>query len=287
MITALLLLGTCGFQNYSHLGFVKAVNTGSSLQVALNDRSLVGYWSMNEGKGSVVHDASGKGNNGTLEGSPMPTWITGKFGSALQFDGSQNYVQITNSSTLRGMSALTIALWVNASSWTPTYYGLVSKWTSGAGRYFLLGYPEGKNLYFWVSDGTNTQYITASLPTLKQWHLLVATFQGEQSLKIFIDGTLAAQATTNITSINNAANNTPLYVGRYATYFASATIQDVQIYNQAISTNDVATLYSNKTTVSPFPIETVVIAAVVIVIIIAGSAFAFMKRHKKNLNKNI
>ena len=68
-----------------------------------------------------------------------------------------------------------------------------------------------------------------------------------------------------------------LYVGRYATFFASAAIEDVQIYNQAISASEVASLYANKAAVSPFPIETAVIAAVVIVIIIAGVAFAFKK----------
>ena len=47
---------------------------------------LVGYWSMNEGTGTMAGDGSGNGNRGTLTNGP--TWVDGKRGKALNFDGS-------------------------------------------------------------------------------------------------------------------------------------------------------------------------------------------------------
>ena len=83
--------------------------------------------------------------------------------------------------------------------------------------------------------------------------MLVATFQGGQSIKIFVDGSLTAQANTNITNINNAVNSQPLYIGKYATYTASAVIDDVRIYNRALSTSEVASFYAMGPYAQPNP----------------------------------
>ena len=46
---------------------------------------LVGHWGFDEGSGSVAHDTSGNGHDGTFEGNPQ--WVAGYFGGALEFDG--------------------------------------------------------------------------------------------------------------------------------------------------------------------------------------------------------
>ena len=47
---------------------------------------LVGWWSFDEGSGTVAGDSSGNGNTGTIYGA---TWVTGIYGKALSFDGMQ------------------------------------------------------------------------------------------------------------------------------------------------------------------------------------------------------
>src|SRR3989338_8998500 len=61
-----------------------------------NNLGLVNYWSLNEGTGTVATDASGTGNTGTLTGGP--TWVTGKYGSAVSFDGTDDYVAVSDAS---------------------------------------------------------------------------------------------------------------------------------------------------------------------------------------------
>ncbi len=45
---------------------------------------LVGWWRFDEGSGTIAGDSSGNGNNGTIYGA---TWVAGKYGQALSFDG--------------------------------------------------------------------------------------------------------------------------------------------------------------------------------------------------------
>src|SRR5450830_343970 len=60
----------------------------SVIQTPPNNIGLVGYWSFNEGTSTKATDFSGHGNNGTLSGSTLPTWVAGKLGGALSFDGT-------------------------------------------------------------------------------------------------------------------------------------------------------------------------------------------------------
>jgi len=50
---------------------------------------LVGFWKLDENSGVSAVDSSGYGNNGILVGA---TWTGGKSGSALDFDGVDDYV---------------------------------------------------------------------------------------------------------------------------------------------------------------------------------------------------
>src|SRR5438876_660217 len=94
------------------------------------DFPLQAFWPMNEGRGQVVHDFSGKGNNGILGDSPVadghdPTWIKGIFGSALRFDGG-DFVTIPDSASLHPQQ-LTVSLWFRGSSSPGSYRYLISR----------------------------------------------------------------------------------------------------------------------------------------------------------------
>ena len=46
--------------------------------------TLVGHWSFDENSGNTAYDSSGFNNTGTIHEA---TWVTGKYGSGLSFDG--------------------------------------------------------------------------------------------------------------------------------------------------------------------------------------------------------
>lgn len=184
-----------------------------------------------ERSGSTVYDQSGNGNNGTVYGA---TWVKGRLLGGLSFDGVDDYVNIADSPSQRGMSELTIHVLWKATAWTPTFYGIVAKWASNVRRHYLLGYPSEGKLWFWVSDGTSTQNVTIPQPSVGVWHTLVGVFKGGNYIKLYVDGVEMASAATTIASISNATGE-PLYVGRYATYYGNGAIDEVRIYNRALS----------------------------------------------------
>ena len=71
-----------------------------SLQKPANNLGLVGYWSFNEGTGTRAGDFSGRGNHGTVltNGGSLATWGNGKLGKALNFDATDDYVQVSSPS---------------------------------------------------------------------------------------------------------------------------------------------------------------------------------------------
>ena len=63
------------------------------------DADLVGWWRFDEGSGTTASDSSGKGNDASFESSPA--WVEdGKFGKALKFDGSSDYLTAYDSESL-------------------------------------------------------------------------------------------------------------------------------------------------------------------------------------------
>jgi hypothetical protein len=102
---------------YAYLGlffllFAGLVNTSySKTDIDELMKSAVGVWLFDEGKGKVAKDLSKEGNDGELVKNP--TWVKGKFGQALEFNGKDNCVQ-TGEKLLDNLKEFTILLWVSS-----------------------------------------------------------------------------------------------------------------------------------------------------------------------------
>jgi hypothetical protein len=71
---------------------------------------LVGYWPFN----GNANDESGNGNNGVVNGASLTTDRFGNANSAYSFNGSSNYIQISDASALRlSETDYTISVWIN------------------------------------------------------------------------------------------------------------------------------------------------------------------------------
>ena len=66
----------------------------------IDPKTIMGLWLLDEGQGDKVEDSSGNGNTGTLVNGAQ--WADGKFGKAVELDGSDDYVEIHDSPTLDG-----------------------------------------------------------------------------------------------------------------------------------------------------------------------------------------
>ena len=112
--------------------FLAALIFPGMASAASYDFPLSGYWPMNEGRGQVVRDWSGNGNNGQLGSTAGadandPTWIRGLYGWSygLHFSGNQ-FVSIPDSNDLEPQQ-MTVSTWFRGSGTPGNYKYLVAK----------------------------------------------------------------------------------------------------------------------------------------------------------------
>lgn len=70
---------------------------------------LVAYWMFDDGAGTSLSDSSGNGHTGTIYGA---TWVPGKIGQALRFDGASTYAQVPDAPDLSGWDKYSMEAWI-------------------------------------------------------------------------------------------------------------------------------------------------------------------------------
>lgn len=209
--------------------------TGTSL-----DSGLVGYWSFNgpDISGTTAYDRSGQGNNGTLTNGP--TQAIGKVGQALNFDGVDDYVVVGSLSNPPSINAITMSSWIYWKSSTESYNTILENYGGSSGYGILLRSDQKIASYFNNSGG----YIDgggSSVP-FNTWTHIVSTYDGA-NVKIYINGVLDQ----TLGWVGSFSNNTNLRIGHdqfgAGRYFNGA-IDDVRIYNRALSASEVKLLYN-------------------------------------------
>src|SRR5262249_27557090 len=101
---------------------------------------LVAAYSFDEARGTIVHDSSGNGNDGTIRGA---TWTSGKDGQALTFNGSNAWVTVPDTSSLDLTSALTLEAWVKPATSSNSWQTIVFKQGTKSLAYALYDRFDG------------------------------------------------------------------------------------------------------------------------------------------------
>jgi chitodextrinase len=202
-------------------------------------QGLIGYWNFDEGSGTIAHDTSGGGYNGTINGA---TWTTGEINGALSFNGSTSYVATPN---IALGSTFSVSAWVNPTVTTQTGYARILETRYNGGLYLGVD-PSGTKYKLIVNQGSGSTggcglaFGCAEGGTVTAgWHLVTATYDGTTAT-LYVDGTVAATDTFTAPS----ATNLPLYVGKYygGGYIWNGSIDDVRLYNRALTATEVASI---------------------------------------------
>jgi hypothetical protein len=191
---------------------------------------LVAAYGFEEGSGTVVNDVSGNGNDGAIANA---TWTTsGKFGSALTFNGTSALVTVNDSASLRLTGGMTLEAWMYPTSVGTSWRDVIYK---GDDIYFLLG--ASPNASRPEAGGTFAEVYGTGALTANTWTHLAGTYDGA-TLRLYVNGVqVAILAWTG--TIATSAN--PLQIGGdsiYGQYF-QGQIDEVRIYNRALSASEV------------------------------------------------
>ena len=201
---------------------------------------LVGYWPMNEGVGAKAGDFSGNGNTGTITGA---SWVDGKKGKALSFDGVSGYISLPQSSTISPSSQVTVALWMNLQKVPVEAYELLSKSSGYVGYAYVTGATNATLNFGKYTGGVFhhlCEYTSCPALSYNSWHHVVYVYQSGFT-GIYIDGILSASTTSMTGSID--VNSNPIMFNSRQLHKGS--FDDVRIYNRALSATEVSKLYQS------------------------------------------
>jgi hypothetical protein len=113
-----------GDSNFFHGGldefriYSRALSTPEIERLATGD-GLKAEWKLDEGTGTTAVDSAGNAYDGTLRNGPV--WSSGQMGSALAFDGANDYIDLgVNTSILRNVNAATVSAWIKPASTIPS-----------------------------------------------------------------------------------------------------------------------------------------------------------------------
>ena len=212
---------------------------------------LVGYWNMdaNDISGATIYDKSGNGNNGTISGAVIGS---GKVKEALDFDGSNDSIVVTQSSAINLTANMTLSAWVYINGYGAGCTGdqeIIFKRDSGGTNYqfYYGGDTPGRTNKISYYDGTNT---LISNDTVNQgvWnHVALTVDDAGNSGTIYINGVSSGSGTANI-----GGDSTPdLYIGLSydvgqcsgQDYPFFGMIDEVRIYNRELSVAEMTQLY--------------------------------------------
>jgi hypothetical protein len=220
------------------------LQTNQTTQAALINPhpGLAGWWNFDEGIGTVASDGSGNGNTGTIYGA---SWVPGIYGQALSFGGTSDYVQVPDSTSLRdaGNNNRTIEFWAKFTTLSTTHniimIGLLE--TNAGGNHLFI---YGNTANFWTSFRTATNYqdYAANInfaEVLNGWHHFAMVYDGAH-IYIYLDGNLRNSGVLT----GNWANVPVTFKVEINPLAFAGTIDEVRIYNQALSATDIQTDFS-------------------------------------------
>jgi len=215
------------------------------------DNSLVGYWNFEHTNSTHVFDNSTYGNNGTFQGANFgeSNLTTGKYGNALEFDGSNDYVDCGNDVSLNITDEITIEAWVKTNT-NATTQRVVSKQQTGVGIYNFKIVNQKFNIY--IEDTTNSGYRYLSDNSWigdGQWHHVVGTASIiTDEIHMYLDGSLNDGSTDPIGDVTSFSCTNNLRIGRRSDgsdYF-NGTIDEVRIWNRTLSWEEINASYNSK-----------------------------------------
>jgi len=227
------------------------VNTAGTLK-----SGLVGYWTF-DGKdtpwtsatAATTRDLSGNNNTGTLTNmNQRSSVVPGVAGQGLNFDGVDDYVMISDNDSLDfGTGNMSVCAWVKTSSAFNDSRNIFDKDMPEVGNPSYLLYIDGGNARF-ILGTSGGDYVAVSSTNVndQQWHYICATRNSGSAngVKIYIDGIQnGSMATDNGGTVSNAED---VYIGRFdgASGAFPGLIDDVRIYNRALSASEVKQLYN-------------------------------------------
>ncbi len=213
-----------------------------------SESNLLGQWTLDDGIGTIASDTSGNSNDGTVSGA---AWThSGQVDGALDFDGSDDYVDLGNLNA--SADSLTISAWINADTFTHLSSQdarIVSKATGTGSQdhYFMLSTIKSNGAtrlrFRLMTNGSTTTLLgSGGVLTSATWIHVAAVYDGAQ-MRLYQDGVEVGNTSKTGNIDQNAV---AVWIGRNPDGKRpfDGRIDEVYIYDQALTAAEIQVLGS-------------------------------------------
>ncbi len=212
-------------------------------EAEIDPATIAGAWLFDEGTGKVAEDLSGNKLDGTLQGDPK--WVDGKFGKALELDGSGAYVEVPGHENPR--EQITISIWVKSKTDAWNQHGFFVEKRNA----YVLHPNANTKVMAWAMcnngcwNKPHAWHTNAVGPDdITEWHMYTVTYNSETGKWIiYIDA--KAESTLDLNKDPIDADTGPVFIGRdscCAGRFGNVLIDEVAIFSVALEQDDIQTL---------------------------------------------
>ncbi len=230
--------------SYGSQSGVLLAGTANAASATL-DQGLILHFAFEDGSGTTATNLSGSGNNGTLVGGP--NWVAGKLGTGLSFPAANDYVNVSPGTDYKFSADqdFSVSTWMKLTN--NNYWHQVLGNESANNRngfsFPIGGVPGYQGLPFFTTRNTCCPYAGGTtIVNDGQWHHLTGVRAGDAAY-LYVDGWLeGTQASGAAVAFDNAqAFRVGLDPNGYFPF--DGTIDEVRIYNRALSSNEVHALF--------------------------------------------
>jgi len=220
--------------------------------IPMTDPSLLGWWKMDEGVGTVAADWSGYDRHAQL-GDPAPSWAVGQLGGALEFAGNGDSAVYADGSFLNGLEALTVTAWIK-SDVTNTDKGFII-FENPAGnddqdmRYDAAGTTGGGSnlLKLGVTVATDAGDVVVQVESSNdsqttEWQHVAMTWSSGQPLQLYLNGKPDVPTASSDAEIGTLTGASTVIIGKGGKDTSGSwdgLIDEVRIYSEALTQDDI------------------------------------------------
>jgi len=199
-----------------------------------------------------AQDESGNGNHGTVHGATLTENRFGNTESAYVFDGINDSISVDDGSQFNFINNLSVSLWVNPSLSQSNNAGLIDKShthnsNNGIQKSWAIQQAVDHTNFFRLNYQYNNTDYWSDFATVwlepNVWnHILVS--KENETVKYYKNGTLVSIYNGSVSSID-INGNLPLIIGAVNNWdrFFNGSIDDIRIYNRALSKSEIQQLY--------------------------------------------
>ena len=208
---------------------------------------LTAGYAFNEGSGATVADASGNGVTGTLRNGAA--WSTGRYGNAVQLDGSNDFVDLGSPASLQTTGSITISAWINAAAFPIDDAAIVSKRADGEIGYQLdttvdLG-PRTIGFKLTNASGSAMWRYGSTLLQANTWYHVAGVYNAAaRTLDVYLNGQPDNGGLIGTVTSTQQTNAVAAHIGHRPEGWGSefnGRIDDTRIYTRALTQAEVQT----------------------------------------------